>query len=140
MHECNLRPCADTCTLCQKACPTKALSAPYTMNPLSCVSFWTTFGQGAIPPHLTASQFSTWLCGCDACQDACPYNRLHDWSRGEDFPGLAEAEPLMQPESLLSASDDVLIQNVIPKADLHISPDQVQTLRVNAARVLAALK
>ena len=76
-HECRLRPCADSCTLCQRACRTKALSAPYTMNPLSCTSFWTTFGQGAVPPHLTADQFTTWLCGCDACQDACPYNR-HD--------------------------------------------------------------
>ena len=125
-HECRLRPCADSCTLCQKACRTKALSAPYTMNPLSCTSFWTTFGQGAVPPHLTADQFTTWLCGCDACQDVCPYNR-HDWSQGKDFPGLQELEPLLQPETIVAASDAELCDKVIPKTDLHISPDQVQT-------------
>ena len=138
-HECRLRPCADSCTLCQKACRTKALSAPYTMNPLSCTSFWTTFGQGAVPPHLTADQFTTWLCGCDACQDACPYNR-HDWSQGKKFPGLQELEPLLQPENIVAASDTVLRRSVIPKTDLHVSPDQVQTLRTSALRVLAYLK
>ncbi len=37
-------PCPDTCDLCQQGCKTKSLSAPFTMNPLTCVSFINTFG------------------------------------------------------------------------------------------------
>jgi len=86
-QQCSLRPCADTCMCCQNACKTHALCAPYTMNPLSCVSFWTTFGQGQVPPHLEADQFGTWICGCDACQDAWPHNRKA-WKDTEEFPEL----------------------------------------------------
>lgn len=134
-HSCTIPPCSDTCTICQRACRTKALSAPYTMDPLSCISFWTTFGQGNIPPHLKEEQFSTWICGCDACQDACPYNR-HDWSQGEEYPEVAEIESLLQPENILQASDAVLREKVIPKTEYHILPDQVQTLKISAARAL----
>ena len=41
----DLKPCAPQCRLCQDHCPTRALSAPFTMNPLKCVSFWNTFGK-----------------------------------------------------------------------------------------------
>jgi epoxyqueuosine reductase QueG len=105
------------------------------MNPMECVSFWTTFGQGSIPPSLRESQFENWICGCDACQDACPHNR-HDWNNGEDFPGLNEITELLQPENILNASDDVLRVKVIPKTAAHIKPEQVNTLRITAARML----
>jgi len=132
---CSIKACAQNCTLCQGACKTHALSAPYTMNPIKCVSFWTTFGQGSIPPYLKESQFENWICGCDACQDACPYNR-HDWNNGEDFPGLDEITELLQPKNILNASDDVLCEKVIPKTVAHIKPEQVNTLRTTAARML----
>lgn len=134
-HSCNLKPCPEKCTLCQKACRTKALFEPYTMNPASCISFWTTFGRGVVPPHLKKEDFDTWICGCDACQDACPHNR-HDWSTGEEFHGLAEITELLSPENILKASDRVLCEKVIPRTDFHIPPEQVDTLRVCAARCL----
>ena len=77
----NLKPCSDVCTLCQKSCRTKALLVPYTMDPFRCVSFWTTFGKGNIPEVLDESLFEEWICGCDNCQDVCPYNRKHDWNQ-----------------------------------------------------------
>lgn len=51
----NVPPCPEKCSICQKNCPTGSLCAPYTMNPTSCVSFITTFGQGNVPPDLKES-------------------------------------------------------------------------------------
>ncbi|MBQ1501735.1 MAG: epoxyqueuosine reductase [Firmicutes bacterium] len=138
--KCELKPCAEKCDLCQKACKTRSLRAPFTMDPLSCVSFWTTFGGGAVPPHLSAEQFGQWIMGCDACQDACPYNRKHDWSAGDDFPGLADTEYLLQPENIIAASDEELIEKVIPKSDFHLTDYDTDTLRLSAERAIDAQK
>ena len=132
-QKCELRPCSPKCTICRNACKTKALVEPFCMNPLSCVSFWTTFGGGAVPGHLTPEQFGTWICGCDDCQDSCPYNR-HDWDTGEPFPGLEEISELLTPENLIAATNDELVENVVPKTDFHISPEHVETLKVCAQR------
>lgn len=132
----NLRPCAENCTLCQKACKTHALCDSYTMNPMSCISFLTTFGQGKIPPHLEENQFTDWICGCDDCQDACPYNKIQDWNSGADFPGLNELAELAQPENILKASDEWLCEYMVPKTVDHIKPENVNTLRICAKRVL----
>ncbi len=137
-QESHVRPCSETCNLCQKACRTRALSAPYTMNPISCVSLWTTFGKNIIPPYLKKEEFGEWICGCDSCQDACPHNRRHDWSRGEPFPGLEELVDLLKPENLMHASDQELREKVIPKTYDHVKPSQVSTLRRGAKRVYAA--
>lgn len=74
IHQPNIPPCAESCTLCQRACKTKALCAPYTMDPGNCVSFLTTFGKGNVPEHLDEGMLEEWICGCDNCQDACPYS------------------------------------------------------------------
>ena len=70
--------------------------------------------------------------GCDACQDACPYNKRHSWNEGEDFPGLKEIEALLQPKNIISASDEELIQKVIPRAEHHLTSVQTDVLRINA--------
>lgn len=136
IQESALRPCAEKCDLCRTACKTKSLSAPFTMNPLSCVSFWTTFGRGNVPKHLFPEQFGEWIMGCDSCQDACPYNMKHDWNEGKSFPGLAEIEDLLSPENIITASDETLIENVIPKSDFHLTNEQADVLRICARRVL----
>ena len=134
-QERDLRPCPEGCALCQTGCPTGALSAPYTMDPTTCVSLCTTFGQGRVPSDLEEERFGTWLVGCDACQDCCPFNR-HDWDQGEDFPGLEALLALLSPEGLLAATDEELIRKVCPRTVDHVPPEQVGTLRVNAERVL----
>ena len=134
-QECHLPPCDEHCSLCQTACKTRSLSAPYTMNPLACVSFWTTFGQGKLPPMLPEPLLEEWICGCDNCQDACPHNR-HDWDQGEDFPGLNELVEQLQPEQLLTASDAFLQEVASPRSVEHIAPEQAITFRINAERVL----
>lgn len=136
IQEVKLKPCAEKCNLCQKACKTHALSGPYSMNPTLCVSLWTTFGGGIVPGHLSFDQFGEWIMGCDACQDACPHNIRHNWDEGEDFPGLNELEPLLQPESIIAASDEELITRILPRSDHHLSTETINVLRICAQRVL----
>lgn len=136
IHHPNIPPCAESCTLCQKACKTKALCAPYTLNPGNCVSFLTTFGKGNIPEHLDEGMLEEWICGCDNCQDTCPHNRKHNWERGEAFSDLKELAPRLTPEALLEQSDAFLSQHVIPKTDLHLQPEDMDVLRHNARRAL----
>ena len=136
LQKSDLKPCADKCDLCQRACKTSALLAPFTMNPVNCTSFLTTFAEGNIPDHMEAEQLSEWIMGCDACQDACPHNMRHDWNKGEEFPGLNDIEKLLQPENIIKASDEELIENVIPRSAYHLRNDQVDVLRKCAKRVL----
>ncbi len=131
-----VRPCPENCNLCQKNCPTGALSAAFTMNPAHCVSFITTFGQGMLPEGLTDKDIRQWVCGCDACQDACPYNMQHDWSQGKDFPHMDAMEKQLAPESIFKASDEDLMRNVCIRTAEHIPPRQFATLRRCAERSL----
>ena len=130
-----LRPCSPNCNLCIKNCPTRSLFAPYTMNPFKCISYCTTFGKGNIPKDVEENSFSTWIVGCDRCQDVCPYNR-NDWDEDEDFPNLEELVPLLEPEILLKLSDEQLRNLIIPKTVGHIDTKDVETLRKNAIRFL----
>ena len=128
-EEIDLRPCSPNCGLCRKAYPSGALCAANTMNPFACVSFITTFGGGNPIPPTTLEQVGEWICGCDDCQDACPYNKRHDWSEGEDFPGLGEITEILSPEGILAASDEELREKAIPKSAAHLRVDQTDLLR-----------
>lgn len=136
----NLTPCSEKCDLCQRACKTKALKAPYTMNPFKCVSFLTTFGNSDVPQGLGPEMLEEWACGCDNCQDACPHNRRHDWTKGDTLPELDELAEVILPENLENVSDEFLIEQVVPRTSGHIQPYQVSALRKNAARSAAYKK
>ena len=133
IEPCDLRPRAPNCDLCRRACKTKALLASYEMNPVKCISFLTTFGNCEVPDGLTDVQYEHWLCGCDNCQDACPYNR-HDWSQGVELEGLEELALCIQPENYPNLTDDFLLQNVIPRTSRHLQKRDIPALRKNAAR------
>lgn len=135
-QESHLAPCAEKCHCCQDACPSGALKGPFTMSPLECVSYITTFGKGSLPAGMDDRDCSTWICGCDSCQDACPYNRKHDWTVGTAYPGLEEIAPELAPSTLVTASEDFIRNRVIPYTDHHIAPEETDTLRICAARSL----
>ncbi|MBP7796834.1 MAG: DUF1730 domain-containing protein [Elusimicrobiales bacterium] len=60
------------CNLCERMCPTAALK-DYKLLPSKCISFWTTHNNGNdIPPEIINS--SSYIFGCDICQEFCPYN------------------------------------------------------------------
>ena len=53
----------------------------------TCVSCLTTWDGWDLRAEPLQSKFGTWIYGCNACQDACPYNR-HTWTDAEEFPEL----------------------------------------------------
>lgn len=67
-----------SCTKCLDACPTGALCAPYTLDARKCISYHTIENNmlaqmvknGEVLPRLYGRYF-----GCEACLDACPWNR-----------------------------------------------------------------
>lgn len=58
------------------------------------------------------------------------------WNDGEDFPGLNEILELAQPENIVKASNESLCEHIVPRTVDHITPENVNTLRVCAKRVL----
>jgi epoxyqueuosine reductase len=63
-----------TCRHCEQVCPTKALVDGRVLG-TRCISYLTFEHDGVIPRPL-AEQFNGWWCGCDLCQEACPWNRF----------------------------------------------------------------
>lgn len=84
-----VRRCPEKCDLCIKACPTGSLDAPYAMCGDTCVSSLTSWGGWDLTTEPLRGKFGKWMYGCEACQDACPYNK-HAWKDSEEFPELEE--------------------------------------------------
>ena len=87
--ESHIKPCAEKCNLCMKACPTGSLEAPYMMCRNTCVSCLTTWDGWDLRAEPLQNRFGKWIYGCDSCQDACPHNKSA-WKGEENFPGLNE--------------------------------------------------
>jgi len=91
-----------SCTLCLDACPTKAFSAPRSLDARKCISYLTIEHRGAIPGEHRRS-LGPWVFGCDVCQDVCPYNHasgagdgaLDAFEPGERWTGV-DASHLLQ--------------------------------------------
>lgn len=62
-----------TCTRCLEACPTGAFAGPRDLDARACISYLTIEHRGAFTAT-EQSQVGEWLFGCDACQEACPWN------------------------------------------------------------------
>lgn len=125
----SLPPCPKSCTKCIGACPTKSLSAPYVMQPLTCVSFMTTFDGRDLSQEPLGKTFGSCVYGCDLCQDACPMNR-GKWTETEDFPGLADLAPLLEPERILELTEETYRERIQPKF-FYLSPEQLWKWKVN---------
>jgi epoxyqueuosine reductase len=66
--------CGD-CTLCMKSCPTGALVSPRVIDAGRCIACWTIERSREPVPEPLRAGFGDRIFGCDACQEACPYNR-----------------------------------------------------------------
>ncbi len=64
-----------SCRRCLDACPTAALTGPYRLDVRKCITYLTDSYRGELPAGLRTS-FTNRIYGCDACQEACPYNRF----------------------------------------------------------------
>ncbi len=64
-----------TCTACQDACPTDAITEPFVVDGSRCISYLTIELQEEIPSEFKENM-EGWAFGCDICQDVCPWNRF----------------------------------------------------------------
>ncbi|MBN7773608.1 epoxyqueuosine reductase [Clostridium aminobutyricum] len=121
--------CPKGCSNCIKACPTCSLSSPYTMNPVSCVSFLTTFGGRDLEKDPLRKSFGTWIYGCDACQDACPMNH-GTWKEKNEFPEVLEIAHLLTPENIMKMDENFYKRSIQPKF-FYLTPDELWKWKVN---------
>lgn len=71
--------CPPKCRACVNACPTKALYAPFKLNPEKCIGFnnWMR-REGRVDPVIPKEirgELGCHIHGCDICQQVCPRNR-----------------------------------------------------------------
>ncbi|MCR5014571.1 MAG: tRNA epoxyqueuosine(34) reductase QueG [Bacteroidales bacterium] len=78
------------CTRCLDACPTGALTAPFTLDARRCISYLTIEYKGELKGDPSA--FNDWMYGCDICQDVCPYNKF---AIASEEPRFRASERLM---------------------------------------------
>ena len=78
-----------TCTRCVEACPTGALS-PGEVDARKCLSYQTIENKGDYPEELKRLAGGR-IFGCDACQEACPWNKELTEHSVADFRPSPEA-------------------------------------------------
>jgi epoxyqueuosine reductase len=66
-----------TCRRCIDACPTQCILPDRTLDAGGCISYLTIELKESIPTGLR-SRIGSWVFGCDACQQVCPWNRFAD--------------------------------------------------------------
>jgi epoxyqueuosine reductase len=125
------------CRACLDVCPTRAFTAPRSLDARRCISYLTIEHHGAIDPELRAG-IGDWLLGCDACQDVCPYNHGHA-REPSAMTGLAAQRPwhALDAERLLQLSEAELL--TITEGSPLRRPGRAGLAR-NAAIVLANTK
>lgn len=64
------------CERCLETCPTKALVKPRVLDATRCIAYTTVELRKAAIPAALRDAHGSWIFGCDACQDACPWNRF----------------------------------------------------------------
>jgi epoxyqueuosine reductase len=134
----NQNPCPKNCDKCLKACPTKSLSAPYTMDLSTCVSRLTSLNEPVTFQPETLQRIGSWVYGCDACQDACPNNQ-GKWAGERDFPDLDSLSVYMSPESILKMSYNEIDTILRPKF-FYIKSENLWRWKLNAMNVLLNTK
>lgn len=138
-----------TCERCLPACPTGALVEPGVLDARRCLA-WLLQAEGDFPPEHREALGGR-IYGCDACQDACPPNRLEIRRRPppptsvpratapEPAPApAAEPEPEPEPEVdlvglLATTDDDELLRRF---GRWYIARRQARYLRRNALLAL----
>ena len=135
------------CTACIPACPTGAIREPRYVDANRCLAYHTIEHRGPIPPELARAAGGR-VFGCDACQDACPWNRRAPPGSLVQLRARPEQRALhlgdvlrLTPEEarrryegtpLLRAGRDGLVRSALALASRPLSPE----IRALAERLL----
>jgi epoxyqueuosine reductase len=130
----SLPKCPDDCNRCVKACPTKSLSKPYTMNMATCVSRLTTSNDAESYDDTTNRQIGTRMYGCDVCQDVCPMNK-DTWEHRDIFPDLSNVSNFLSPAAILNAGYGE-IEHTLMKKFFYIKKESLWRWKLNAINAL----
>lgn len=135
--------CGD-CAACIPACPTDAIREPRYVDSNRCIAYHTIEHRHAIPPAI-AARLEGRLFGCDACQDACPWNRRAPPGtlvqlrartpslRADDVLALTAASMRQRFEGtpLMRAGRDGLVRTAIAAG--RLTPQELRPLQSDAA-------
>ena len=61
------------CGACLRACPTGALRAPFILDARRCIAYLTVESHAPVP--LSLEERKGWRFGCEACMQACPWDK-----------------------------------------------------------------
>ncbi len=126
-------PCPPGCDICIKACPTKALTSPYTMRMDRCIAFLT-YGQHQGIPEELSHKMGRWIYGCDICQEVCPLNK-GKWQETTSLEHLENISEILTPE-YLSVMEPEVYKNVIYPLFNYIPLKDINRWHTNAKRAL----
>lgn len=128
-------PCPDNCRACMDACPTNALNKPFFTDMGTCITRLTYTAKDFEIPELR-KVMGSWVYGCDACQNACPHNRIIDHQKTlEPSPPIEAVKHLMQLEALATLDEYQFINTIQPHTRF-IAPSNGWALRLNAIRAM----
>jgi epoxyqueuosine reductase len=130
----SLPECSVDCNKCARACPTKSLSEPYTMNMATCVSRLTTSNDADSYDDTTNRRMGKEIYGCDVCQDVCPMNK-DKWENRDIFPNLDNLSKFLSPSAILNASYEELASNLAEKF-FYIKKENLWRWKLNAINAL----
>ncbi|MCK5735081.1 MAG: tRNA epoxyqueuosine(34) reductase QueG, partial [Spirochaetaceae bacterium] len=107
--------CPEGCTRCIDACPAGALSLPGRLDASRCISYQTIEHKGSLDkkllplPEVGVGETADRVFGCDACQEACPFNSRVKETQVEAFRrDIAGASRSLKELLALKTREDVL--------------------------------
>lgn len=131
--------CPEGCNKCVDACPTGALSAPFTMNATHCIAYLTyesMFRPTELPPEELRASMGEWIYGCDLCQHACPFN-AKTWREGAElFPEPWPLADLISLEKLVDMDQETYERKVRSRF-WYIGKKHIWQWKSNAIRAMA---
>jgi epoxyqueuosine reductase len=130
----SLPECPADCNRCIKACPTKSLSRPYTMNMVTCVSRLTTSNDAEAYDDTTNWQIGKKIYGCDVCQDVCPMNK-DKWESKDTFPNLSNLSNFLSPVVILNSSYEEIEKNLSARL-FYIKKENLWRWKLNAINAM----
>lgn len=130
--------CPQDCNRCIEACPTGALSNPFTLDPTHCVSYlsYESMYRNTLPPEELRSKMGEMIYGCDICQKVCPYNN-ETWKGGKSkFPNPHSLEDIITLEKLATLEQETFMEKIRPRF-FYISEQNRWQWQSNALRAMA---